>query len=278
VIPNRGVYSKQKRTARLCGAPFFFKIKGKEMNNDIVIDEVQRHKNMLLAMASMNLNREALLALCQFAEIPMTTDQIKYLRGPIITAKNPWATDMHTRLTWMFDGVAHARLSRIFSEQPGQQALASEVEVVIVMQPYTNESPLTTEWTNVFLWACAQASRLYQTNSSLSKDELARKLAEIAPASLSRYEEQQHYNQIAADIRSKVIKHAPALVKEKKGKAKAWEEKEQQGNDAEFDPSYIEQIFASMEKRVKEKEETAAFDAAYIEQIFANMSSRMGRE
>jgi len=259
------------------------------MSNDILTDEVQRHKNMLLAMASMNMNREALLALCQFAEIPMTTDQIKYLRGPVITAKSPWATDMHrTSLSWMFDGVAHARLERIFSEKPGQQALASTLEVAIVMQPYVYEAPMRSEWANVFLWTASQASLAYQ-KSSLSMEERVIKFDELGVKPLTRYEEQEHYNHIAADIRRKVVSHA---LKSKPIKPKSMlvkvedipradesdEEYEARMNgSAAFDPSYLEQIFAQMESRVKEKEETAAFDASYIEQIFAQMETRKGR-
>jgi len=214
------------------------------MSHDSLTAEIERHKPMLLALASLNLNREALLTLGEFAEIPLTTEQQKYLRGPVIIAKSAWATDMHLRLAWMFDGVAHARLWRIFSEQPGQQALASELEVAIVMQPYTIDAPMTTEWTNVFMWAASQASLAYQTNSRHSGEARIQAFAEMGVKPLTRYEEQEYYNRLASDIRRSVVKHAPKI--EKAVKRPNYKSAE---NESAFDATYLEQIFAQLDSR-----------------------------
>jgi len=158
----------------------------------------------ILELARWQVDREVLLTLVALAGLTVTTEQSRYLCGPLITPQNNMWVDMIPR--WMTESLAFARLSLILSESSGQTApLASSLEVAIVLMCQGMQTPMDSEWTNVYTWAGRQAYEMCHPSA------VAQDWQGIAPVSLSRDEQEHHYRRLAADIRGKVVKHAPQI-------------------------------------------------------------------
>jgi len=121
--------------------------------NDSIIaqSEIARKQGMILALAKMNAHPIVLLTMSELAGLKLTTEQSKYLRGPVMHSNSPWATDTPF---WLTQNVSHARLTQIFAEgETPSRLLATPLEVTIVMAAIAFEHPMHGEWVNVMTWA-----------------------------------------------------------------------------------------------------------------------------
>jgi len=168
--------------------------------------ELEHKQGLILALAMVNASVDVILAMSELAGLKMTSEQGKYLRGPVMHSNSPWAADTPT---WLTQHVSHARLTQIFSEgENSYPLLATPLEVTIVMKASALENPLHDEWVNVMTWAAHQAYQVYGPGG-ISEQAWR----EIAPEQLTPYEQTQCYNRIATDIRARAVKHAPKEVK-----------------------------------------------------------------
>jgi len=174
--------------------------------NDSIIaqSEIARKQGMILALAKMNAHPIVLLTMSELAGLKLTTEQSKYLRGPVMHSNSPWATDTPF---WLTQNVRHARLTQIFTEgETPSRLLATPLEVTIVMSAIAFEHPMHGEWVNVMTWAAHQAYKVYGYGSV--PDEI---WLESAPEHLSSYEREQYFYRIATDIRAKAAISAPKI-------------------------------------------------------------------
>lgn len=83
--------------------------------------------------------------------------------------------------------------------------LASSSEVVALMMPIAFEVPLSSEWTDVYLWASHDALVRHRPFDNFKYDNLWEK---IGTRSVQYEKIRSDYETLAADIRSRIVKHA----------------------------------------------------------------------
>ena len=171
------------------------KVKGE----GVFTPELQR---MLRTMASIGINTTVFACLLEIAEVDK--ELIRYLAGPIITAENHWKDSIPK---WVINAVAIDRLDAILEEvNKGEIGeLAAPSEVIAVMMPITFQAPLTSEWTNVYLWASYQTISKHKPFPDYNYDKLWEKIG-IKPIEYKQIKD--NYEYLARDIRARVIKHA----------------------------------------------------------------------
>ena len=164
------------------------------------------HAKMLAALADMGCGKHALAAL--LAPCNLHADHIRFLTGPVIQHKSPWA---ETTPEWLYRAITAERLRIILDEHergpPGWKA--GPAELTAVMYPASMEAPMRMEYADIYLWAAAQASaRHYRKDeaeiwSAVGGDPVEDRLI-LEPS--GRYH--NDYRQLCADIRRRVIKAA----------------------------------------------------------------------
>ena len=107
-------------------------------------------------------------------------DFMDCLESPVIVYTSPWQDAVPKDL------LKNITLSRLFCLMSGKK-MASLTEVIAYMMPRTFESPLHSEWTNIYTWCGLQyASRFKSANQ---KNDMVIAIKDIAPETLSDYEQ-----------------------------------------------------------------------------------------
>lgn len=83
--------------------------------------------------------------------------------------------------------------------------LASSSEVVALMMPIAFEVPLSSQWTDVYLWASYDALVRHRPFKNFNYENLWEKIG-TTPVLYNKI--RSDYETLAADIRSRVVKHA----------------------------------------------------------------------
>ncbi len=103
-------------------------------------------------------------------------DFMDCLSSPIIVYPNSWQDAVPKHL------LNDIPLARLLAQMQGQR-MASLTEVVAYMMPRTFESPLASEWVNIYIWCGLQYAKTFKNAGQFEA------MAEIAPEKLSGYQE-----------------------------------------------------------------------------------------
>jgi hypothetical protein len=107
-------------------------------------------------------------------------DFMDCLTSPIIVYPSPWRDAVPKGL------LKNITLSRLFCIMSGKK-MASLTEVVAYIMPRTFESPLHSEWANIYTWCGLQYAGRFK--SAHQKNDMAMAIKDIAPETLSDYEQ-----------------------------------------------------------------------------------------
>ncbi|SFW76393.1 hypothetical protein SAMN02927921_04117 [Sinomicrobium oceani] len=110
------------------------------------------------------------------AQSDFVFDFMDCLTSPIIVYPNSWQDALPKHL------LNDITLARLLTQMQGQP-MASLTEVVAYMMPRTFESPMPTEWVNIYTWCGLQYAKTIKHAGQLEA------MVEIAPEKLSSYEE-----------------------------------------------------------------------------------------
>ena len=134
-------------------------------------------------------------------------DHIRFLTGPIIQHRSPWAD---TTPSWLYEAIAADRLRIILDEHERRQTgwQVGPAELTAVMYPATMDAPLSIEYSAIYLWAAAQANARHYGKTV---DEIWAAIGEPVEDRLitepsGRYH--HAYRQLCTDIRHRVIRAA----------------------------------------------------------------------
>ena len=173
---------------------------------------------MLTVLADLGCSKHVLAALLELDN--PHKDHIRFLTGPIIQHRSPWAD---TTPPWLYEAVTGDRL-RIILDEHERRVTGWQVgpaELTAVIYPATMDAPLPMEITDIYLWASAQANARHH---SKTPDEIWSQIGiEPVPDRLitspsGRY--QQDYRRICGDIRRRVVNAAPRTTTGKSGPGK----------------------------------------------------------
>ncbi|MBD2608860.1 hypothetical protein H6G81_31175 [Scytonema hofmannii FACHB-248] len=166
-------------------------------------------RKILQLLTSQGINKAVTASLLDLAGA--SREIVQYIVGPIVTQQNGWQQSIPS---WVGKAIAVDRLDAALEEiDKGEVGkLASSSEVVALMMPIAFEVPLSSEWTDVYLWASHDALVRHRPFENFKYDKLWEKIG-TTPVSYDKI--RSDYETLAADIRSRVVKHA---VKEGWGK------------------------------------------------------------
>jgi hypothetical protein len=158
---------------------------------------------MLIMLAEQGLSKE--LTACFLEMAGIQRDHLRWLHGPVVQHRSCW---MDLTPPWIFQAIHAERLGLILDEHARGEIgwQVGPAELTAVMQPATMEAPLCYEYTQIFLWASAQAvarrdakpvGDIWQAlgGAPVTDDQVTR------PGG-AYY---QDYRQLASDIRRKVV-------------------------------------------------------------------------
>jgi hypothetical protein len=166
-------------------------------------------RKMLQLLTSQGINKAVTASLLDLAGA--SREIVQYIVGPIVTQQNGWQQSIPS---WVGKAIAVDRLDAALEEiDKGKVGkLASSSEVVALMMPIAFEVPLSSEWTDVYLWASYDALVRHRPFENFKYDKLWEKIG-TTPIQYDKI--RSDYETLAADIRSRIVKHA---VKEGWGK------------------------------------------------------------
>lgn len=166
-------------------------------------------RKILQLLTSQGINKVVTASLLDLAGA--SHEIVQYIVGPIVTQQNGWQQSIPS---WVGKAIAVDRLDAALEEiDKGEVGkLASSSEVVALMMPIAFEVPLSSEWTDVYLWASYDALVRHRPFENFKYDKLWEKIG-TTPIQYEKI--RSDYETLAADIRSRVVKHA---VKEGWGK------------------------------------------------------------
>ena len=134
-------------------------------------------------------------------------DMMDALTSPVIVFNAAWKDTIPAGL------LNNITIARMICLMKGEQ-MASLTEVVAYMMPRTFESPMAYEWVNIYTWAGTQHGQMFMNC------EQRKAMAEIAPGSLSDYEQsllnhlrQWIYTKRRESLKVKLKAEKPAKVK-----------------------------------------------------------------
>lgn len=128
------------------------------------------------------------------------------LTSPVIVFKSAWQDAVPANI------LNKITMSRMLCKMKGEQ-MASLTEVVAYMMPRTFESPMPSEWVNIYTWCGLQHANLF--NNAAQKKDMVLAMKDIAPEKLSEYE-QRLLNGLRRWIYDKRRKALKASLKSKK--------------------------------------------------------------
>ncbi|QLE46217.1 hypothetical protein FD723_39155 (plasmid) [Nostoc sp. C052] len=166
-------------------------------------------RKILQLLTSQGINKVVTASLLDLAGA--SHEIVQYIVGPIVTQQNGWQQSIPS---WVGKAIAVDRLDTALEEiDKGEVGkLASSSEVVALMMPIAFEVPLSSEWTDVYLWASYDALVRHRPFENFKYDKLWEKIG-TTPIQYEKI--RSDYETLAADIRSRIVKHA---VKEGWGK------------------------------------------------------------
>ena len=166
-------------------------------------------RKILQLLTSQGINKVVTASLLDLAGA--SHEIVQYIVGPIVTQQNGWQQSIPS---WVGKAIAVDRLDTALKEiDKGKVGkLASSSEVVALMMPIAFEVPLSSEWTDVYLWASYDALVRHRPFENFKYDKLWEKIG-TTPIQYDKI--RSDYETLAADIRSRIVKHA---VKEGWGK------------------------------------------------------------
>ncbi len=147
---------------------------------------IANHERMLLALADIGCGKHLLAAFLSLDNAHQ--DHIRFLTGPIVQHRSPWAD---TTPEWLCEAVTADRL-RIILQEPAA-------------------APLSMDYSDIYLWAAAQATARHTGKtvaeiwSSIGGDPVEDRLI-VDPSGRYHYA----YRQLCGDIRRRVVKAASA--------------------------------------------------------------------
>ena len=176
--------------------PLLFDVKNlnRKSNEAQITPNVRR---MLTTLLEMGMSKEIIAT---FLEVSLLNPAlVRYLAGPIIVHKSPWAD---TLPSWLMSATISDRLEAVFKEHDtgivGQ--LATPSDLLAHMMPATMDAPLQRDWVNVYMWA---------GNETLTKHKRlsgGQSYWEMVGEKAIAYEEiKNDYECLARDIRAKVV-------------------------------------------------------------------------
>ncbi|SNY99553.1 hypothetical protein [Flagellimonas pacifica] len=137
-------------------------------------------------------------------------DFMDCLTAPTIVFPSAWQDTIPKDL------LSHIPIARLLCLNKGEM-MASIPEMIAYMMPRTFESPLPSEWVNIYTWAGAQYAHRFK---GADQQEV---MAEIAPKELSEYEKGLLTNlrRWIYEKRRKALKHRMKSESQSQPKAKA---------------------------------------------------------
>ncbi len=109
------------------------------------------------------------------AKSDFVLDFMDLLQSPIIVYPSQWQDAVPKDL------LNNITMARMLTQMRGEQ-MASLTEVVAYMMPRTFESPMPSEWVNIYTWCGMQYAKTFK------KDAQIEAMEEVAPKQLSEYE------------------------------------------------------------------------------------------
>jgi hypothetical protein len=167
------------------------------MEND---KEKERAARMLSVLASMGIARSAISTLAEFAEIELSTDDRRFLEGPIVLHQSAWND---TLPDWVAPQVTAERAEIVLNQV---RMPVGPIEIMAAMYGAMLDAPRPHNTSELYLWASASAaSRHYRRDiaeiwKSLNMPPIADAEVVVRGGRLNH-----DYTALAAEIRRKVI-------------------------------------------------------------------------
>jgi hypothetical protein len=159
-------------------------------------------RKILQLLTEQGLNKTVTASLLELAGTD--TKIVRYIAGPIITQQNGWQQSVPN---WVWRAIAVDRLSIALDEiDKGEVGtLASSSEVLALMMPITFEVPLSAAYTDVYLWASYDALTRHKPYKEYNYEKIWQN---IGTDPIDYQKIQLDYENLAADIRSRVVQYA----------------------------------------------------------------------
>lgn len=127
---------------------------------------------------------------------------VRYLMGPTILHRSPWAD---TLPNWLLEAIHRDRLEVILLEHDEARVgeVATPTEVMAYMYPATMDAPMQRDWVEVYLWAGNDVLTRY---NRLSEGKTF--WEHVGNSPISYHQIKNDYEQLARDIRRKVVQAA----------------------------------------------------------------------
>lgn len=168
---------------------------------------------MLVALADIGCGKHVLAALLSLDGVHQ--DHIRFLTGPVVQHRSPWAS---TTPEWLYQAVTADRL-RIILDEHERRAVGWQVgpaELTAVMYPATMDAPLSVEYSDIYLWAAAQANARHTGKTVAAIWAGIGEPVEDRPIISEGGRYHYAYRQLCGDIRRRVIKAAGAASRDAK--------------------------------------------------------------
>ena len=110
------------------------------------------------------------------AQSDFVFDFMDCLSSPIIVYPSAWQDAVPKQV------LHNITLARLLTQMQGEK-MASLTEVVAYMMPRTFESPMPSEWANIYTWCGLQFAKTFKNSGQIGA------MMEIAPKTLSDYEQ-----------------------------------------------------------------------------------------
>jgi hypothetical protein len=114
--------------------------------------EKERAARMLSVLASMGMDRSAISVLAEFADIELSTDDRRFLEGPLVLHQSAWND---TLPDWVAPQVAAERAEIVLKQRPMP---VGPTEIMAVMYGAMLDAPRPHNTSELYLWASANAA------------------------------------------------------------------------------------------------------------------------
>ncbi|MEL7534173.1 MAG: hypothetical protein AAFN10_22910 [Bacteroidota bacterium] len=160
---------------------------------------------LLSLMAQMGMSSDILTMLLEFAGGKLSLEQKRYLQGPIVQHKSPWA---ETTPQWMYQQIPAERFAIVLEEVQNGQAgwQVGPTELSVAIYPASMDAPMREAYAQIYLWASAQASaQHYQKHLAQIWEQIGRPVEdhEVLQSGGRYY---HTYRELCQDLRRKIIK------------------------------------------------------------------------
>ena len=171
--------------------------------------------HMLAALAEMGMSKYVFAAFFELDRV--RKDHIRFLTGPIIQHRSPWASSTPE---WMYHAAIADRVRVILKEHEAGETgwTVGPAELAAAVYPASMDAPLQPTYADLYLWASAEA---YSAFHKRPLEDFWRGIGG-EPITAERFtkpgsSDHHHYRRLCADIRGKVVKAAEKRVKAPRG-------------------------------------------------------------